>query len=86
MITGGIHAALFIVHWEVYRAVGRLCLGRAVGLRVRVVSAPRGSASGGSGSVVTSGGCDSPSTCRTAGSAASAIAAWPSAVGWIAPP
>ena len=26
------------------------------------------------------------STCRTAASAASAIAAWPSAVGWIAPP
>ena len=32
------------------------------------------------------GGRGRPSTSRTAGSAASAMAAWPSAVGWMAPP
>ena len=42
--------------------------------------------SGGSGCAVKLAGAFSPSTSRTAGSAASAIAAWPSAVGWNAPP
>ena len=42
---------------------------------------------GGSGSERTGGsaGC-SPSTARMVGKAASAMAAWPSAVGWMAPP
>ena len=41
---------------------------------------------GGSGCAITSGGALRPSTSRAAGSAASAIAAWPSALGWKAPP
>ena len=43
-------------------------------------------AGGGSGCAITSGGAVRPSTARAAGSAASAIAAWPSALGWKAPP
>ena len=40
----------------------------------------------GSGCAITSGGAVRPSTARTAGNAASAMAAWPSALGWMAPP
>ena len=59
------------------RVTSRLASGRT--LRCR-------RAGGGSGCAITSGGAVRPSTARTAGNAASAIAAWPSAVGWMAPP
>ena len=56
-------------------------------LNVAPGAAPARRCSGAAGSDVTSGyGARDASSDVTAGNAASAIAAWPSAVGWIAPP